>query len=198
MAKENTTRFILLGLLSHEPMSGYDLKKRIDYGVSRFWNIGYAQIYPTLAELAREGLVLKADEAAAKGPPRNVYTVTDAGREALTAWLALPVEKEYTKYELLLKLFFSAGLPAEASEARIRAFAARQAESLAQVAAFRQELSGLTHVSEDHFYYYLTTLFGERVYGAYLAWADEALALLAARRESGQQAASAGDEPPSP
>ena len=34
--------------------------------------------------------------------------------------------------------------------------------------------------SPDHLYYYLTVLFGEKVYSAYLEWADEATDLLKA------------------
>ena len=44
MAKDNTTRYIILGLLNHEPLSGYDMKKQIDIMVSQFWNVGYIQI----------------------------------------------------------------------------------------------------------------------------------------------------------
>ena len=48
MAQQNTTAYILLGLLSHEPASGYDLKKKIDLMISQFWEVGYGQLYPTL------------------------------------------------------------------------------------------------------------------------------------------------------
>ena len=183
MEKENTTRYILLGLLSHEDMSGYDMKKRIDIMVSQFWNVGFGQIYPTLSALAREGLVTKAT-AAGRGPERYVYSITDAGRQALATWLALPEEREYTRYELLLKLFFSGRAPAEQNIARIREFRERHAQNLAMITLFEGNLLEVLDSEPDHLNYYLTTLFGEHVYKAYLAWADEALRLLA---ESGPQ-----------
>lgn len=181
MPKENTARYIVLGLLDHEPMSGYDIKKRVDIIVSQFWSIGYAQIYPTLAALEGEKLVLKAAAAETKGPQRHVYEITEAGRQALRNWLEQPAQKEYTKYEILLKLYFSGGMPAENSIRTIRDFRDRQQRQLEMIRLFKRELEGVLDKDEDHLYYYLTVLFGERVYGAYLDWADEALALMAAR-----------------
>ncbi|MDF2989012.1 MAG: putative transcriptional regulator [Eubacterium sp.] len=122
MAKENTTIYIILGLLNHEDLSGYDIKKRADYMISNFWELGYGQIYPTLARLEKDGLVTKRISEESKGPERNLYSITGAGREALTEWLKLPEQKEYTKYEILLKLFFGSLVPLEDSAKRIDAF----------------------------------------------------------------------------
>lgn len=183
MAKDNTTRYILLGLLRHMPMSGYDLKKRIDLSIRQFWNVGYAQIYPTLAALERDGMVIKTVLESIKGPQRHIYVITEAGERALTQWLLLPVEKEYTKYELLLKLFFGAGVPVESSIERIAAFEKRQTESLSMIRLFRQNLEGVLDGESDHLYYYLTVLFGEQVYAAYQSWSQQALSILHARAE---------------
>lgn len=179
MPKENTTRYIILGLLDHEPMSGYDIKKRVDIIVSQFWNVGFAQIYPTLAVLEGEGLVLRKASGEKKGPQRHAFEITETGRQALRGWLKTPAQKEYTKYEILLKLYFSGGMPPENSVRSIREFRERQQRQLGMVQAFRKNLEAVLDEDEDHLYYYLTVLFGERVYGAYLEWADEALALMA-------------------
>ena len=48
-------------LLSWKPMSGYDIKKLVDAGLSHFWNENYGQIYPTLESLVKEGLAFGAD-----------------------------------------------------------------------------------------------------------------------------------------
>ncbi len=183
MAKENTTRFILLGLLSHADMSGYDMKKRMDVTVSHFWNVGFGQIYPTLKELNSEGLVEKKEYSSSKGPNRMVYSITEQGRESLSNWLMLPEEKEYTRYELLLKLFFSGRLPVEYSQTRIEAFRARHAQNLFLMEQFANELGAILDAEPDHKYYYLTALFGKYVYQAYLDWAKEAQEMLKAQPE---------------
>lgn len=51
------TRFVILGLLNEEPLSGYDIKKIIDIRMSFFWQESYGQIYPELAKLRKEGLI---------------------------------------------------------------------------------------------------------------------------------------------
>ena len=167
MAQQNTTAYILLGLLSHEPASGYDLKKKIDLMISQFWEVGYGQLYPTLRTLQQQG------------PARTVYTITPAGRQKLAGWLALPGEKESVRYEILLKLFFGSLSEPGQNIARITAFRERQTQSLALIEAFKSNLGRVLGDSPDHLYYYLTVLFGEQIYKAYLTWADEALKLLA-------------------
>ncbi|WP_146767164.1 peroxide stress protein YaaA [Paenibacillus sp. YN15] len=129
-AKENTTIHIILGLLNHEDLSGCDIKKRADYMIASFWEIGYGQIYPTLAKLEQEGLVTKRISGESKGPERNLYSIIGAGRETLTQWLKVQEQKEYTKYEILLKLFFGSLVPMEESAKRIDAFKTRHMENL--------------------------------------------------------------------
>jgi DNA-binding PadR family transcriptional regulator len=183
MPQVNTTRFILLGLLSHESMSGYDMKKRIELSVSHFWNVGFSQIYPTLAELEKDGHITKEDAAVSKGPQRYIYAITDTGRQALHDWLLLPDEKEYTRYEILLKLFFGARLPEDITERRINSFRQRHSEQRELMARFKADLKQHMGQSPDHLNYYLTVLFGEYIYDAYVKWADEALQLLGGPEE---------------
>lgn len=178
MQKDNNTRYIILGLLSHQQMSGYDLKKRIDLTISQFWPVGYAQIYPTLSGLEQEGLVTRKAEESDKGPPKNVYSITAAGKRQLDDWLAAPGEKEYVRYEILLKLFFGAGIGWEENIERIEAFQKRQEINLSLIRRFRTELEGIQAESDDHFCFLLTVLFGEEIYNAYLNWSQKALALL--------------------
>lgn len=179
MAQQNTTAYILLGLLSHEPASGYDLKKKIDLMISQFWEVGYGQLYPTLRTLEQQGDITGEETPSQKGPARTVYTITPAGRQKLADWLALPGEKESVRYEILLKLFFGSLSAPGQNIARIAAFRDRQTQGLALMEAFKSNLGRVLGDSPDHLYYYLTVLFGEQIYKAYLAWADEALKLLA-------------------
>lgn len=187
MAKENTTIYIILGLLNHEDLSGYDIKKRADYMIASFWEIGYGQIYPTLSKLVQEGLVTKRTSEESKGPERNLYSITEAGREELTRWLKVPEQREYTKYEILLKLFFGSLVPVEESTKRIDAFKARHTENLKMIEMFKGNLQRVMGEDQDHLFFYITVLFGERIYNAYLEWADEALKLLQETPDKGQE-----------
>ena len=66
---------VLLGLLTIEPMSGYDLGQIIRTSVGHFWRESYGQIYPNLKSLAAEGLVTAKTETAKgqAGPPHLLH-----------------------------------------------------------------------------------------------------------------------------
>jgi DNA-binding PadR family transcriptional regulator len=176
--RENKTSYAILGLLSHEDMTGYDLKKRIENTLGFFWSAGYGQIYPALILLEKQGYVAKRTEDQKHRPKRIVYSMTPAGTDSLTRWLARPVEKEDVKFEILLKLFFGKLSPVGKNISIIEEFKKRNECNLNIMKAFKAQLEGILPQSEDHLYYYLTTLFGEKIYTAYLQWADEAAALL--------------------
>lgn len=178
MPKENTTAFIILGLLSHEDSSGYDLKKKIDYMISRFWEVGYGQLYPTLSQLEKNGMITKHTGEGSKGPAKSVYSITENGRITLKQWLDVPSVKEYTKYEILLKLFFGKMLSFRENFERIENFKKRYLNDLKLIEMYKQNLEKVIKEEDDHFYYYLTVLFGEYIYKAYVDWADEAEKLL--------------------
>lgn len=178
MAKENITVYLILGLLSHEDMSGYDIKKRIDTIVSNFWNAGYGQIYPSLKQLENDKLVSKHLADDSKGPEKHLYSITGSGKKALTSWLRTFTEKETLRLEVLVKLFFGNTISLDDNKRRIGEFRERSAASLNQMKAYKKSLQKALHESDDHQYYYFTVLFGEHVYAAYQKWADEVLDLM--------------------
>ena len=48
MAKENRSKYAVLGMLATGPKSGYDIKQTIETSIGHFWNESYGQIYPIL------------------------------------------------------------------------------------------------------------------------------------------------------
>src|ERR1700733_2055620 len=63
MARRSSSSMeVLLGLLTIESMSGYDLGLTIRSSVGHFWNESYGQIYPNLKKLAAEGFVSSRSE----------------------------------------------------------------------------------------------------------------------------------------
>ena len=107
-------RYALLGLLSDQTMSGYDLTKRFEESLGNVWQARHSQIYPELNKLNEEGLI----EIVAEGPRgRKDYRATADGREAVRDWL-LNTEPEWgLRSEPMLRSFFLWMLePAEARE----------------------------------------------------------------------------------
>lgn len=97
----------ILGFLAVRPLSGYDLKKAFDGSVRHFWTADQAQIYRALATLGADGLVATERVEQLDRPDRKVHHLTDAGRDALGAWLRAPTEAPPRREPFLLKLFFA-------------------------------------------------------------------------------------------
>ena len=124
------TAYVILGMLSWRPMSGYDMKSLADNSTRFFWAISYGQIYPELRRLSEAGLVEAAE--AEGGRRRTAYRLTAKGRRALRTWLDESPETFETRDEGLLKLFFAAADPGSAVTALTgkRDFHARKLEEL--------------------------------------------------------------------
>lgn len=55
MAQKNLLKYILLGLITEKPKTGYDLKKEFDTEIGEFWSVKHSQIYLELKRLEKEG-----------------------------------------------------------------------------------------------------------------------------------------------
>ena len=102
-------RHAILGILEFQPMHGYQVKRVLDEGISSFWPVNLAAIYPSLRRLEGEGLVGHRTEPGASGrPDRKVYEITGSGVEELARWRALPPDGQpQNKVPLYLKLLFA-------------------------------------------------------------------------------------------
>lgn len=103
----------ILGLLSLQPMSGYDLGRAFERSVAHFWYADRSQIYRTLARLADEGAIDTTVFPQEGKPDRNEHALTDAGRAQLREWLVSPLPEERSKEPFLARLFFAASLSAD-------------------------------------------------------------------------------------
>lgn len=111
-AKESlaATSWALLGMLSYEEeVSGYDLKKWIDWSVDLYyWSPSNSQIYTELKKLQRLGLVTSRIEHDDGGPrSRRLYKITSAGLDAVTDWTnRAPVDPPVLKHSVLMRVTF--------------------------------------------------------------------------------------------
>jgi PadR family transcriptional regulator, regulatory protein AphA len=133
MEQLTPTAYVILGMLSREPRSGYEIKAAVDGSTRFFWAASYGQIYPELKRLSEAGLVVGVDSPTG-GRKRTVYEITDDGAGELKAWLRRPPETFEMRDEGLLKLFFANLLPPEEAVEILRAM---RAHRLAVAARFR-------------------------------------------------------------
>jgi DNA-binding PadR family transcriptional regulator len=121
------TSYIVLGLLADEPGTPYDLKARVAAGVGNIWSVQHAQLYTETARLAEEGFLDEHREA--EGRRRKTYSITKAGRKALSAWLEEDAVSDLPEVRDpgLLKLYMGAD-PKALAAAQVAAHKARLKE----------------------------------------------------------------------
>ena len=201
MPKKKKTQFAVLGLLMWNDMSGYDIKKLVDVGLSHFWSENYGQIYPTLEQLVKNGLAEKSKQRKSGKRERFVYAITPAGKKLVQDWISSATDPPAVRNELQLKLFLCAG-SAVKSHQLIRRYQAQQEAQLAEYQSSAQllrsaiedgqnidELNEILEISartkrqrnQQIRTFLLTLRHGIRVTEARLAWCDEVISELSER-----------------
>ncbi len=115
----SATAYVILGMVSREPRSGYEIKAIVDQTTRFFWAASYGQIYPELKRLSEAGLI-EGSDAPRGDRKRTVYEITADGEAELKDWLRRPPQTSEMREEGLLKLFFSGLLEPKEAAATLR------------------------------------------------------------------------------
>jgi PadR family transcriptional regulator AphA len=95
----------ILGFLSLQPRSGYEIRAAAQRSAGLIWGVNDGQLYPQLHDLNERGLIEPAGEP--EGPKsRQRWRLTDDGRSALHEWLRAPAATTVLRDEGLMKLLF--------------------------------------------------------------------------------------------
>jgi DNA-binding PadR family transcriptional regulator len=184
--KANRTRYAVLGALRHGPMSGYDVRRALEATVGHFWHESFGQIYPILRGLVADGLATVDSRRDPGRRERRVYVLTAAGEAELDRWLTEPiVQHQRPRDELLLKLFFGAGMPPGSMLGLVdvrRRETVRLLETYARIEATLLDDSVASDRAQP---FWLATLrYGQLQAQAALRWCDETRGMILRRDES--------------
>ncbi|MCL5985147.1 MAG: PadR family transcriptional regulator [Actinobacteria bacterium] len=184
--RENKTKYAILGMLTRGPMSGYDIKKAIDFGLHMFWSESHGQIYPGLKQLTEDGLITRDIMHQMGKPDRHIYSITERGKKELRTWLARSPEPNSYRIEVLLKLFFGHELSMDENLQNLGSFREQQSKLLEQYLSMEQHLVS-EHADVPQAPYWLSTLrCGIRISKAFVGWCDETIEFLRLR-DGGQK-----------
>lgn len=113
------TSYAVLGLIDYlGPSTPYDLKRSIEKSVENFWPVPHSTFYAEPTRLAAAGYLSERREQG--GRRRKLYALTDAGREALRAWIREPsAAAPQLRDEVMLRIFLGAD-PAPLLAERVR------------------------------------------------------------------------------
>jgi len=146
-----TTSYAVLAQVAVRPWSTYELaQQRVRY-FRYVWPRAESAIYREAKRLAAMGLVEGRTEYTGKRA-RTVYAITEAGREALRAWLATPVSPFSVDFEALPRIFV---LPLGTKDDAVRTLEQVRAdaqEMLRFAGEVKQEFLDGINVTQDQVY----------------------------------------------
>ncbi len=171
------TRFVILGLLQEEDLSGYDIKKIINIQMSFFWQESYGQIYPELSKLKEEGLI---EQVPSKDTPKArsekiKYQITPEGSQALKKWMESENEKDTIRSEFLLKMYFATDQNSEEMKRHLILFKEQADQKVVLFQMFRQELTSKIDMHNNHRQILKVLDLGLRQAQLYSDWSRERL-----------------------
>lgn len=170
MASNISIRQFILGLLTRQPMSGYDIKCFLN---SLSWLIdspSFGSLYPALHALLEDGLVTVKVIPQQDKPPRKIYSITDVGRETLQEWVRQPVASDASLKAFLMRLILASNLSRPNLVALLEQRHTQVSGHLQQTTEAIEEDADLGEL--------LALGYGVAVANAELTWLDKALGRL--------------------
>ena len=128
-------QYAILGLLSWKPLYGYDLKKIIANTEMFYWSGNNNQVYKSLVQLHKEGLVTQQVQYQESLPAKKIYSITEKGRAELRKWVLSTAEIPELRNTFLVQLAWAD----ELSGAEIDALLGRYEEEIRVQLVMQQE-----------------------------------------------------------
>ncbi|WP_195431118.1 helix-turn-helix transcriptional regulator [Clostridium sp. D46t1_190503_E9] len=106
-----TIDYAILGMLSWQPLTGYDIKKIIQESPFFYWSGNNNQIYKSLVKLLEKDLVVNEVKHQEGAPSKKIYSITELGVKELENWIInTNVEVPEFKKQFLIQLAWSGRL----------------------------------------------------------------------------------------
>ena len=147
MAKLKPTSYLILGLLAHRDWTAYELAQELSVGIDSLWSRVSRQYYNAPKRLVEEGLAAMRQEVIAPDlapgaarRTRTVYSITDAGRQALRDWHGTPIGAPMLQFEGMIRMMFADGATIEEFRANLRTMAEQARGSRAEFVGYAQAI----------------------------------------------------------
>lgn len=163
-------RYFILGLLTQQSISGYDIMNVLK---SLGWLVGdpsFGSLYPALHALQQDGLVTMEVDSRGSKRSRKIYSITETGRQTLDEWINRPAGSNASIKAFVMRLILSDNL---SPAGLITQLYQRRAQITAHLAALEQNTRALDKRTELG--QRLALDYGRALATAELAWLDSTL-----------------------
>jgi DNA-binding PadR family transcriptional regulator len=174
---------ILVGL-AERASTGYDLARRFDRSIGRFWTATHQQVYKVLARMEANGWIAATHVAQEGRPDKKVYDLTPAGRAELAEWIGRPAEPEAARSDLAVKIRGASYGDAAAVADEVRRHRALHADRLeSYLANEKREFPDPSALTGHRLHQWLVLRGGISLERGMIDWFDEVIAVLAPRTD---------------
>lgn len=174
-------RYGILGLLNYGPSTGYEINTFFNNSLKLFWDAQTSQIYRELTMLEKNGLAQSQTMIQHGKPNKNVFKITEKGKEAFVDWMKTPFnDYGYTfKSPLLMKLFFAAGQERNVTTDMLKKFIEDMRTGLEDMSQANSHIDDVVENKpsrqNDSIYWKITSDFGQRYFKMAIEWAENSL-----------------------
>jgi DNA-binding PadR family transcriptional regulator len=159
-------KLLLLGLLRHQKMYGYQLYEFLDNNLGMCVQLKKPTAYKLLAQMADEGWISFHEEQEGNRPTRRVYVITPEGENAFQQILREKLtEYQPTEFVDDISLMFLDALPSEESLPLLAERCAKVDKLLQEVNSYPPHRGSVQFMIEHQ----------RRHYAAELAWLDDVI-----------------------
>ena len=167
----------LLGFLSGQEMSGYDLEKTFSNSIGFFWSAKISQVYRDLHAMEKAGWVQSSEIVQTGKPNKRVFRITDEGREELENWLIkYDMKNDFEiRVGILMRMYFAAKRPKEESIALLEQFRMNCQKAIDALNNVYKELESAGIESMEMQCSEITLSYGEKYYNMQIEWCTETI-----------------------
>ena len=102
--------YVIIGMVLHKPLTGYDIKKEIEAGIGNFYKSSYGNLYPALKKLTDKGYLTLTEQTQVERL-KKYYIATELGKTAFLEWLTSPIDQSSVTASIMTRMFFFGELP---------------------------------------------------------------------------------------
>lgn len=171
-------KYGILGLLNYQDMTGYEVMEVFRDSLRFFWSAQTSQIYRDLQGMEKKGWVSKNVVPQQGKPDKNIYAITEKGKEELLSWLGDEKPGFTTKVPVLMKVFFMGERSREESIAYFKKLKEEGERALKELEIVPQYINAYAQYvdqSEKTVYWEMTVDYGRRRMQMQVDWAQNCI-----------------------
>ena len=150
--------YVVMGMVLHKPLTGYDIKKEIEAGIGNFFKSSYGNLYPALKKLTDKGY-LTLTEQTQVDRLKKYYMATELGKAAFIEWLTSPLDPGSVTVSLLTKIFFFGELSEDIRTQELSKYELHMQQTLQQLREMEKQFS-IPDMDSRHYFEMSTLYYG--------------------------------------